>query len=394
MKLNLAPFVISLNMVVSTYLQASSETSSVYRSESPTIEEQRIDVAEKKIHGLLDSYKVYLHQFDERLNAMKHFEALLDLSQQAGAGVWRLAKQAELRSIKDDRSLYWARLKMSKAIRKKLALLNATPQQRERVFWLFELASRGQQDVMFNENDEYRVLITGFDPFFLDRNIAQSNPSGSIALSLDGQRYKVQDQAFKVEALMLPVRFDDFDRGMVENFLGDYLRNNKVDAVITISMGRSQFDLERFPGLRRSAQAPDNLNYYTGATYRQPLVPQLKNASLDGPEFVEFSLPAQAMKSVLGPYSINDNRRVVTLAGVKYPEKLSELNRSISVEGSGGGYLSNEVSYRSIRMRNLYNAQIPVGHIHTPSVGSFNSNVQRKITEQVIAMLQQVVASR
>ena len=34
--------------------------------------------------------------------------------------------------------------------------------------------------------------------------------------------------------------------------------------------------------------------------------------------------------------------------------------------GSGGGYLSNEVMYRTLRLRSELGAEIPVGHLHVP----------------------------
>jgi hypothetical protein len=183
------------------------------------------------------------------------------------------------------------------------------------------------------------------------------------------------------------VRFADFDQGMVEELLTLYIKNNKVDMVITVSMGRTDFDLEHYPGLRRSATAPDNLNIYTGANGNNPLIPRLKNKALKGAEFIEFSLPYQAMQKAHGEYKINDNRKVSVLVS----DLNGILNDQKSVEGSGGGYLSNEVSYRSLVLRNLYNPKLAVGHIHTPRIKSFDKQVLSNILEQTKAMLSQAV---
>jgi len=78
-------------------------------------------------------------------------------------------------------------------------------------------------------------------------------------------------------------------------------------------MGRSDFDLEHFPGLRRSATAPDNINVYTGANKTNPLVPSLLAVPLIGDEFVRFSLPYKAMMKAKGNYKINYNRGVMVI---------------------------------------------------------------------------------
>ena len=94
---------------------------------------------------------------------------------------------------------------------------------------------------------------------------------------------------------MVPVRYADFDQGEIESLLAPFYALNSVDLISTLSMGRSDFDLEHFPGLRRSATAPDNVNVYTGANKTNPLVPSLVAAPLIGDEFVLFSLPYNAM---------------------------------------------------------------------------------------------------
>ena len=130
------------------------------------------------------------------------------------------------------------------------------------------------------------------------------------------------------------------------------VESGTIDMLVTISMGRSQFDLERFPGRRRSASAPDNLNRLSGGSSTEPLVPRLGAQLLPGPEFVKFSLPVHAMQKVQRPYGVNDNRSVTTVeAGDQQAESLDVLTTQTAVRGSGGGYLSNEVSFRTVRRR-------------------------------------------
>jgi pyrrolidone-carboxylate peptidase len=82
-------------------------------------------------------------------------------------------------------------------------------------------------------------------------------------------------------------------------------------------------------------------------------------------------------------YKINYNGNVSTLTASFSAKSLEQLDKEISVQGSGGGYLSNEISYRSIVLRNTYNPILPVGHIHTPRIKAF----EPKATEQIIAQI-------
>lgn len=362
-------------------------TNSPYTSIASTIEEQRVANIQKNHSALLAPCQDFINHFSQQVTTIKKFNTLVDYSITTGKKLWRISTRKKSEQIKDDRSLYWARLAISQILRQHIKSFNVDQSKRESLFWQYELASRGYMDIRFKANNHLRVLITGFDPFFLDYNIEQSNPSGVAALALDGKNIQLQGQQATIESFILPVRFEDFDRGMVETVLTPYIANPLVDMAVTISMGRSHFDLERFPGLRRSSQAPDNLNIYTGASAASPLIPLLKGVQLSGPEFVEFSLPAAAMQKAAGDYQINDNHQVTTKQGIRFPNYLVELNNTISVEGSGGGYLSNEVSYRSIRLRNRYQPSLPVGHIHTPRISVFNESQQAVIVKQIEQML-------
>jgi hypothetical protein len=190
---------------------------------------------------------------------------------------------------------------------------------------------------------------------------------------------------------MIPVRFEDFDQGEIESLLAPFYATNSVDMIATVSMGRRNFDLEHFPGLRRSSKAPDNLNVYTGASLNNPVIPLLTDKPLASEEFVEYSLPFQAMMQAKGDFKVKDNRGVTIFTSGKANDitavNLAELSDKVSVQGGGGGYLSNEISYRSIRLRNILKSTIATGHIHTPSIKSFDRLTNKKITEQIEAML-------
>ena len=89
-----------------------------------------------------------------------------------------------------------------------------------------------------------------------------------------------------------------------------------------------------------------------------------------------------------GAFKINDNHKVVTLEKAFEPKSLKELEGAIAVKGGGGGYLSNEISYRSIRLRKELNSDIPTGHIHTPRIAQFEPKTEAKIVKQIQSMLE------
>lgn len=302
---------------------------------------------------------------------------------QAGQGLWTAARAYAAVSL-DDRPLYWLRLATTTQLKANCGA-KCPP-----VLEAFDRASRGDGDLAFSKDPTaLRILVTGFDPFSLDRNIDQSNPSGVGALRLDGTRWTLAGRPVEVEALLFPVRFDAFDAGTVEVRLAPLLKSGALALLATVSMGRDHFDLERFPGRRRSSEAPDNAGVLTGASAANPLVPRLGAAPLEGPEFVEFSLPVAALRGGAGPYEIRDNRRVATLErGTFDAASLAELGGQTAVRGGGGGYLSNEISYRTVRLAQALGSETPVGHIHTPRLEGFDEESLRAITDQLSAMVE------
>ncbi|TWX73979.1 hypothetical protein [Colwellia sp. C1TZA3] len=385
--LNIFVVAISLGLSLST---SSQEINYV----ALTVEELRIEKALKVMPNVVPRLSARVKKFASQLNKATSYTVLTQLTIRHGTGLWLDAKKSfnQLNDY-DDRPLYWARLQMSKALRATKAFAILFPNQQHKLLWTLELLSRGQMDVKFDKKADKKILLTGFDPFFLDRHIDQSNPSGVVALSLDDLVISIEGKSAEIEVLIVPVRFADFDQGMIEELLAPYIQGKSVDMVLTFSMGRENFDLERYPALRRSANAPDNLNIVTGATKNKPLVPKLKSAPLQGPEFVEFSLPISVMLQGAGKYQVNDNRKISTLSGGTFKgQSLADIVKQTSVSGSGGGYLSNEISYRSILLRDQYYLTLPVGHIHTPKIKAFDQQALMDIVKQTKNIITQGVA--
>jgi len=357
-----------------------------------TIEEQRIEKAQQVM--TVNSHYFADDAFKSAWSKVAGYKAAKQLLANTGDDLWNFAKhQAKTGKLVDDRPLYWTRLALKGFIKK--VSKDFTQSELAALLEVFETYSRGYHDLSYKKQTDKRILLTGFDPFLLDRNIKQSNPSGLTALLLDGMVIEYQQGGKTITAeintAMIPVRFEDFDQGEIESLLAPFYALNSVDMITTVSMGRSDFDLEHFPGLRRSSKAPDNLNIYTGANHNKPLIPSLLAAPLKGDEFVLFSLPYQAMMKAKGPYKINDNRGVTVLINNEprdiIANSLSDLSDKVAVQGGGGGYLSNEISYRSIVLRNKLGSTIPTGHIHTPRISDFNAKTNQAIVEQIKAML-------
>ncbi len=291
----------------------------------------------------------------------------------AGSGLWQHAVDDVQDGFLDDRALYWGRLAAHRCLQE---MGHAECGE------ALERASRGLSE---GEVAAPTFLLAGFDPFHLDRDISQSNPSGTVALALHGSVVEAPaGQSLTVQAAILPVRFADFDAGIVERLLSERCANGDVRMVVTVSMGRDAFDLERFPGRRRSSPNPDNERRFGGGTGEEPVLPR----GLDGPEFLEFSLPAAAMAAVEGRWAVRDNHRVTTVTrGRLEAESLEDLTGETAVEGSGGGYLSNEVAYRTLLSAERLGLDLPIGHIHVPALRGHDAGWERDIVDQVRRMI-------
>jgi pyrrolidone-carboxylate peptidase len=373
-------------MATATMTQANTLTKDV--------EELRLPLASKTMPHIVDRYQGVTEGLNNKLSSATDELTMTQMVASEGHRLWQNAVKDVQSGHTDDRALYWSRLTMRESLKTQRVGYNIAPWQREILVSAIEKSSRGFSDIHFKTDTRIKILLTGFDPFFLDKDIGQSNPSGVTALALDGYQFNIDGKIAQIETVMIPVRFADFDKGIIESLLTPIYRDNSVDMIFTVSMGREQFDIERFPARNRSAAAPDNLNVLTGASKTNPLPPMLNNQPLNGPEFVEFSLPIIAMQKEKGHWQVNDNHQVSTIDRGQFEAKsLNELQSETSVEGSGGGYLSNEISYRSILLMQQFGRNIPVGHIHTPKVKGYDSQAEHDIVEQIKVMITAAAAS-
>ena len=374
---------------------------------SLTVEEARISKLRERHPEVADRYSDIVNQAKSSFDHAGDYEEMSLLTHHTGKKLWEAAKRTVAeQAILDDRSLYWSRLSLTAYLRASQLAVPLSSNQRISLIERLENSSRGRDSIEFTAGAVKKILVTGFDPFLLDKHIDQSNPSGIVALNLDGQTLTYGQASAEIQTAIFPVRFEDFDAGEVEQLIEPLLKTRQVDMIVTVSMGRTDFDLEHFPGRRRSSGSPDNLNVYSGGDETKPKIPLLNGAVIEGPEFLEFSLPYRAMQQVIldakqdankqpgevtYPYLINDNRTITTLDGTFEAKTLAELKDATAVLGSGGGYLSNEISYRSVRLAHKYQPLIPTGHIHTPRLERYDAEQLKTISNQVTEMIRYAI---
>nr|WP_259401761.1 hypothetical protein [Pseudoalteromonas sp. SG44-1] len=206
-------------------------------SANPTVEELRIKQATTAMPQVLDIFSEDIAQFEQSWKSLKNFKQATDLLHDYSTQLWLNAKQhITVTKSYDDRALYWARLLSSKIIRTTKPEFALTTAEQSTLLTMLENGSRGRTDLAYSKNTTKKILLTGFDPFLLDRNINQSNPSGVAALLLDGQVITYQGISAEINTVMVPVRYEDFDQGIIEELLAPYYALNNVDMIVTVSM--------------------------------------------------------------------------------------------------------------------------------------------------------------
>lgn len=333
-------------------------------------EYDRLEVAKRVIPDIVERFTGLNEEFavdlagrrDTRAVVIKHATAL-----------WESASLEARATRFDDRSLYWGRLLLEKT------LIEAKQKQ---FVPLFEEISRNCQRAVHRAPNT--IALTGFDPFNLTDDIAQSNPSGTYALALD----ETPIHQWLVKSVIFPVRYADFDNQCVEDALTPVLTDPSTRLVLTVSMGREAFDLERFPANCRGNERPDN----QGVAMTDSSPPQDLSHR---PGFVEFTLPATSIRCAL-PSAIrdrvNDNRNVATVEdGQLSARDLTQLKDKTPTAGSGGNFLSNEISYRALALQAKLGTNLPVGHIHVPRMKGYDQTQLEANFREFVAILTTLV---
>ncbi|WP_208868984.1 pyroglutamyl peptidase [Streptomyces glaucescens] len=341
-----------------------------------TVEERRLDQAVPQEILRRSGFGDAAPRLAEALDAARSYARARAVVVREGTALWRRAvDRAQGRgpaagdlSRDDDRPLYWARLGMVREVRGWQPRFALPEARREALLDALERASRGQTDLRFPHGGRTgegvrRVLVTGFDPFTLDRDIRISNPSGAAALALDGTVIETAAGPARIETAVFPVRWRDFTRGTVERALGPQLP--KADLFATVSQGRvGRFDIERTNGAWRGG-FPDNEN--TGRTGTIPV-----EEPATQPQWTSTTLPyREIVAAETGRFPVHDNTSVTEVpAGGTEPVVRSDgpTPGSAARAGGGGDYLSNEIAYRATLLRDRLglHGTLPGGHVHTP----------------------------
>lgn len=364
---------------VALLLSLAAVPASAADAPAGTAEEQRLDRAAPQEILRRSGFDSVAPEFARALDRAHSYAEAKRIVVRQGDALWRRAvdrAQGQGPAVKagdlsrdDDRPLYWARLGMTRELRQwEPSRFGVSKARHERLIRALENASRGHDSIRYPQKDRAghrlkRILVTGFDPFTLDRDVRISNPSGATALALDGAVIETADGPARVETAVFPVRWDDFAEGTVERTLRAHLP--RVDLFTTISQGRvGRFDIERTNGAWRGG-FPDNENLS-----RTETVPVTDPATQ--PQWTSTTLPYKKIVSAeTGRFPVYDNTSVTEIpAGQSAPVVRPDgpTAGSTAREGGGGNYLSNEIAYRATLLRDRLGLhdRLPGGHVHTP----------------------------
>ncbi|MFH8896448.1 pyroglutamyl peptidase [Streptomyces coeruleorubidus] len=375
-----------LGLALLTGFTVPTAASAAEAASSPTVEEQRLDRAVPREILRRSGFGTVAPRLARALDEARSYAQARRTVAHEGARLWRRAvDRAQGRgpsggdlSRDDDRPLYWARLGMTREVRAWEPDFGLTDGQRATLLDELERTSRGQTALDYPHGKGVkRILVTGFDPFTLDRDIRISNPSGATALALDGTVIETADGPARIETAVFPVRWRDFTEGTVERTLRPYLP--KVDLFTTVSQGRvGRFDVERTNGAWRGGFADnDNIG-------RTETVPVTDPASQ--PQWTTTTLPYRAIVAAdTGRFPVYDNTGVTEIpAGGTEPVVRPEgpTPGSTARAGGGGDYLSNEIAYRATLLRDRLGLHdvLPGGHVHTP-VLQFGAGNTTEVTD-------------
>ncbi|MFF8676242.1 pyroglutamyl peptidase [Streptomyces sp. NPDC015242] len=375
-----------LGLALLTGFTVPPSASAAEAAPSPTVEEQRLDRAAPQEILRRSGFDAVAPRLARALGTAGSYGEARRVVAREGAQLWRRAvDRAQGRgpaggdlSRDDDRPLYWARLGMTREVRTWEPEFGLTDGQRAALLDELERTSRGQSAVRYPHGKGLkRILLTGFDPFTLDRDIRISNPSGATALALDGTVVETADGPARIETAVFPVRWRDFTEGTVERALRPHL--GKVDLFTTVSQGRvGRFDIERTNGAWRGGFG-DNEN-----VGRTETVPVTDPASQ--PQWTTTTLPYAAIVAApTGRFPVYDNTSVTEIpAGGTQPVVRPEgpTPGSTARAGGGGDYLSNEIAYRATLLRDRLGLHdvLPGGHVHTP-VLQFGAGNTTEVTD-------------
>jgi hypothetical protein len=377
----------------------------------------------EKDSGMKAKVDAFINSLSQLNNVPYNYNNVKTLVENSALDIWNQAVstvQANANTTPDDRPLYWARIKMQVKLKshKYFAAGNNGKDLKE-LIKIFEEKSRNYKGVDFSSApNRKKILITGFDPFQLDSNIYQSNPSGVCASYLHG---KTLGNAY-IQTMIFPVRYADFDskksrftgkgNGVVEDYIKPFIGHdaNDADMVITISQsGVGNYNIDRFATINRGGGS-DNMNAIRDINSDSVILSATEQDLI----WIETSLPkamvmnggATQLPDQHKHYAVyaqhytllNENSAInedptyvfnwdvgsdnykpanpaLIFTADKKEHNLLESNgkKKRIIEGSGSDYLSNEIFYRVALARERWQRvnpgqKFPTGHFHIAKI--------------------------
>ncbi len=353
-------------------------------------------------------------------NDSNAFASIRTLVEDSAKDIWDEAVryvQAYTNTTPDDRPLYWARIKMQVALKSHLYFIGQhtyspdlegsevnSGSDLEKIIQIFEEKSRNYKGVDFSlaPAGAKKILITGFDPFFLNpqykgMNILQSNPSGCVALALNNML--TQNGLGYIESMIVPVRYTDFDKsnnketgqgeGIIEQYIKPWI--NIVDMIITISQaGPEDYHIDVFSTATRGGTI-DNLGFTRKNTKSvnnlslETIVTTLPDEFSQGPSQAIFYGKYFETKKEHENYNYELDNSPHNATKINYPS-------STIYYGPGGNYLSNEIFFRVAKIRKELKPTLATGHFHIAKLQDASLNEDFSASKTQI-LLQKVITA-
>ena len=368
-------------------------------------ENEFIDNKEFQIKNIVENFTNYLE------NSNLTIEDIKKQVEKEAKKLWEAAIVGVQKGKLDDRPLYWARNKMQVALKRYYLFKNDIDFEKsivkkntnlEKIIITFEEKSRNYTGIDFSlaPKGAKKILITGFDPFILNPhkngNPLQSNPSGVVALALNGNT----ELGAYIQTMIVPVRYTDFDgsqdreegqgKGIIEKYIKPFIeKKGEVDMIITISQALPEdCNIDVFATATRGG-FNDNMNF---------IREDGSKAILGGAETIKTTLPTQMTQgnskaAYWGKYFKNINEYRIYKGDLrKSPNNSTKENypNEQVYYAPGGNYLSNEIFYRVSKLRETLQPKLSTGHFHIAMIQAKGDLVSGKIKE-LVTIVKQVI---
>ena len=373
-----------------------------------------INNKEFQIKNIVENFTNYLE------NSNLTIEDIKKQVEKEAKNLWKAAIAGVQKDKLDDRPLYWARNKMQVALKRYYLFKNDIDFEKsivkknsnlEEIIITFEEKSRNYTGIDFSKAPKgtKKILITGFDPFILNEfnnkeieeyspNIKQSNPSGVVALALNGNT----ELGGYIQTMIVPVRYTDFDssqdrkngqgKGIIEKYIKPFIeKKGEVDMIITISQADAEYNIDVFATATRRG-FNDNMNF---------IREDGSKAIPGGAETIKTTLPKKMVDSKLG--TNYNGRYFITKKDFDdyyykgdYSKKFfldinDDLPQLSIYDGPGGNYLSNEIFYRVAKLRESLQPKLPTGHFHIRKIQGVKEELVPEKVKELITIIKETI---